>query len=128
MPDNFDEPSHFLMREVASAGRWSASLADAESERQPIPGAEVYYDRLKPGSAHVEVWRTVYQHALADAAAIVSWFRSTGLRPYLNRLDRDEQARFLAAYQARIAEAYPARIDSRVLLAFPRLFIVAVRE
>jgi trans-aconitate 2-methyltransferase len=127
MPDNFDEPSHFLMREVANTGSWAAGLAEAEGEREPIPGPEVYYDRLKPGSAHVEVWRTVYQHALADAAAIVTWFRSTGLRPYLNRLNRDEQTRFLAAYQARIAEAYPPRIDGRVLLAFPRLFIVAVR-
>jgi trans-aconitate 2-methyltransferase len=127
MPDNFDEPSHFLMREVAKAGPWSRKLADAEGEREEIPPAAVYYDRLKAGAAHVDVWRTVYNHPMADAAAIVAWFTSTGLRPFLNRLDAGEQADFLAAYQAGVAEAYPPLNDGRVLLAFPRIFVVAVK-
>jgi trans-aconitate 2-methyltransferase len=127
MPDNFAEPSHFLMREVANGGPWAAVLADAEGDREPIATPEVYYDRLKPQAAEVDIWRTVYQHPLADAAAIVGWFKSTGLRPYLNRLKPADQARFLAAYEARVAEAYPRRSDGRVLLAFPRIFIVARR-
>jgi trans-aconitate 2-methyltransferase len=127
MPDNFEEPSHALMREAAKAGPWGQKLAGAEGDRQVIPPAAAYYDRLAPKAARVDIWRTVYNHPLADAAAIVAWFRSTGLRPYLNRLHPPEQAAFLAAYQARIADAYPPRADGRVLLAFPRLFIVAVR-
>jgi trans-aconitate 2-methyltransferase len=127
MPDNFGEPSHFLMREVAKAGPWAGKLAAADAERQAIPAAEVYYDRLQGRAARIDVWRTVYQHPLADAAAIVAWFKSTGLLPYLNRLSEPEQGEYLAAYQARIAAAYPRRADGRVLLAFPRLFLVAVR-
>jgi len=34
---------------------------------------------------------------------------------------------FIADYTARIARAYPRRHDGRVLLRFPRLFIVATR-
>ena len=46
-----------------------------------------------------------------------------GLEP----LDAEERSVFLAAYTARIAEAYPPVADATVLLRFPRLFIVAER-
>jgi trans-aconitate 2-methyltransferase len=52
----------------------------------------------------------------------------TGLRPYLAPLDEAERKSFLSAYTQKIAEAYLPRVDGRVLLRFPRLFILAVRE
>ncbi|EWM46322.1 putative trans-aconitate methyltransferase [Bordetella holmesii 35009] len=48
--------------------------------------------------------------------------------PYLNVLDDNEQAAFLARYEAAIAQAYPALPDGTVLLPFPRLFVVASRK
>jgi trans-aconitate 2-methyltransferase len=125
IPDNFGEPAHYLMEEVARP--WSVKLDGAEGERERILPPAVYYDRLSSVAVAVDIWRTVYHHPLSDAAAIVSWFRSTGLRPYLNRLAPAEQEAFLAAYTKRVGEAYPRQADGRVLLAFPRVFIVAAR-
>jgi trans-aconitate 2-methyltransferase len=127
VPDNFDEPSHRLMAEVAAAGPWSVKLGKAALARDAIPAADTYYDRLKPMAERVDIWRTVYHHPLNGPAAIVEMIRSTGLRPYLAPLDAGEQAAYLHEYEERVAQAYRPLVDGRVLYRFPRLFIVAVR-
>lgn len=126
MPDNVAEPSHQLMRETAAAMPFAAKLANAA--RPPLPPVGFYYDLLAPHAARVDVWHIAYNHPLADAQAIVDWVSSTGLKPFLDPLGADEQEKFLAAYSAGIAEAYPPRAGGRVLLRFPRLFIVAQRS
>lgn len=125
MPDNVTEPSHLLMEEAAAAGPWAARIAGAA--RDVLPAVAAYYDRLAPLARQVDIWHTLYNHPLAGPAAIADWFRSTGLRTYLAPLDEAEREAFLADYTARLAKAYPARVDGKVLLRFPRLFIVAVR-
>jgi len=125
MPDNLAEPTHRLMREVAANGPWAEKLEDAA--RLPLPAPHVYYDALKPFASRIDIWHSIYNHVLDNAAAIVDWVKSTGLRPFLDPLAPDERTAFLADYTARIAMAYPPNVDGKVLLRFPRLFIVAVR-
>ena len=93
----------------------------------PLPPAVSYYESLKPSAARVDIWRTTYHHVLADASAIVEFVSATGLRPFLDPLSETEREAYRAAYTARIAEAYPPMSDGKVMLAFPRLFIVARR-
>lgn len=128
MPDNLDEPSHRLMREVAADGPWAAAIGDAAALRERIAPAGAYYDWLTAADCAVEIWETTYQHPLADPAAIVSWLQATGLRPFLARVPAGMRADFIATYEAALAQAYPRRGDGKVLLAFPRLFIVARRH
>lgn len=128
MPDNLDEPAHRLMRETAAEGPWAAKLADAAKARATREDAAWYYAMLRPHCARVDVWRTTYHHVLAGgAAAVVEWFKGSGLRPFLAPLDAAEQADYLARYTAAVARAYPTQPDGTVLLPFPRLFIVASR-
>ncbi len=62
---------------------------------------------------------------MPSAEAIARWLESTGLRPFLARLDKEELALFLDRYITRRKTVYRSRSDGTVLLAFPRLFIVA---
>jgi trans-aconitate 2-methyltransferase len=127
VPDNLDEPAHVLMRETAAGGPWAAKLAEAGAARAPRHDAAWYCDRLSPLAARVDIWRTTYYHRLADASAIVEWFKGTGLRPFLDPLTPDERTAYLARYLDAVAQAYPPLADGGVLLPFPRLFFIAVR-
>jgi trans-aconitate 2-methyltransferase len=127
MPDNLGEPTHMLMEEVAHAGPWAATFASRSIRRQLLPEPTTYFETLGPRSARLDVWHTIYNHPLADAAAIVEWVKGTGLRRYLEVIDPDLRPAFLEAYLERIAALYPPLADGRVLLRFPRLFLVAVR-
>lgn len=127
MPDNLDEPSHIMMREVAHDGPWRKTLADHARLRDMLPKPSVYYDALQPLCTRLEVWHTVYNHVLDDAQGIVEWVKGTGLRPFVDPLDPPERKAFLAEYTARIAASYLPQADGKVLLRFPRIFIVAVR-
>jgi trans-aconitate 2-methyltransferase len=126
MPDNLDGPAHRLMRDIAADGPWAQTLAAASAVRTPIADATWYYELLRPLCAKVDVWRTTYHHPLAGgAAAIVEWFKGSGLRPFLEPLDARWRAAYLERYTAAIAGAFPASADGSVLLPFPRLFVVA---
>lgn len=127
MPDNREEPSHAAMRTAAAEAPWSGFIGQTAASRAKILAGTGYYDLLAPLSATLDLWRTVYQHPMASAGAIVTWVRSTGLRPFLDALPAEQREGFLARYEALIDAAYPARADGKRLLAFPRLFIVARR-
>jgi trans-aconitate 2-methyltransferase len=127
MPDNLDEPSHRLVREIAAEGPWAAKLKDAAKARAERHGAEWYFRLLRAHASNVVVWRTTYFHPLAGARAIVEWVKGTGLRPFIDPLEESERAEFLARYEEAIAKAYPAGPEGTVLLPFPRLFFVATR-
>jgi trans-aconitate 2-methyltransferase len=127
MPDNTDQPALALMREVGSKGPWGAKLMASHAARDDLPTPAGYYDLLRPLCTHIDIWHTHYNHVMTGPEAVVEWFKGSALRPFLNALADNERAAYLAAYTTEIARAYPARFDSRVLLKFPRLFIVATR-
>ncbi|MBX5012867.1 trans-aconitate 2-methyltransferase [Rhizobium lentis] len=128
MPDNLGEPSHLAMEETAHAGPWKAAFEAKSVRRRPLPAPSAYYDRLIAKASRVDIWHTIYNHPMADAAAIVEWVKGTGLMPYLARAGEEHREAFLADYLARVEQAHPKLSDGRVLLRFPRLFIVAVKK
>jgi trans-aconitate 2-methyltransferase len=127
VPDNLHEASHVLMRKIAAEPLFREKLAHAGG-RERIGAFADYYAALTPHCAEIDVWRTTYVHPLKGPDAIVEWLQSTGLRPFLAPLTAQERETFLARYGEAIAATYPPLADGRVLLPFPRLFIVAVKR
>jgi trans-aconitate 2-methyltransferase len=126
VPDNLTEPSHALMREVASSRSWAATLRHVG--RDVFQSPQEIYDHLKPLSSEVNIFRTEYYHSLEDHRAVVEWVKGTGLRPFIDPLQPQDREAFLDEYLERLEIAYPKSIDGRVLLRYPRLFVVAVKK
>jgi trans-aconitate 2-methyltransferase len=127
MPDNTNEPALMLMEKVAAIGPWAAAIAQAGGARYVLPRPGDYYDLLRPLCRHIDIWHTHYNHIIENHAGVVEWFKGSSLRPFLAPLDAGMRETFTASYTDEIRLAYPVRSDGKVMLKFPRLFIVAVR-
>ncbi|HEX9489432.1 MAG TPA: methyltransferase domain-containing protein [Stellaceae bacterium] len=130
MPRNFDQDSHRLMRETATQGPWAERLAPVLGSatvlrREPVMPPEAYYDLLAPLAADIDLWETDYLHVLTGGDAVLEWVRGTALRPLLEALAPGERASFVAAYGAKLRQAYPRRRDGKTLFPFRRLFLIA---
>ncbi|MFI5357862.1 MAG: trans-aconitate 2-methyltransferase [Opitutales bacterium] len=128
MPANFHDAAHRLMRELAATERWRRHFPTPPRE-WAVHEPAFYYDLLAPRAARLHLWHTEYLQVMTGPAAIVEWYRGTGLRPWLDALPNDaERAAFVAEYALLIAQAYPPRSDGKVLFPFRRFFMVAQRE
>jgi trans-aconitate 2-methyltransferase len=114
------------MHQAAASGPWKTKLAQVRTIR-PVYEPARYYDVLKPLSSELEVWETIYQQVLTGKDPVAQYTASTGLRPYMQLLDKAEGQAFYDTYAKLLAEAYPTRADGITLFPFRRLFIVARR-
>jgi trans-aconitate 2-methyltransferase len=126
VPGNFDQPSHAIMRELASSRAWRPLLTNVQLNRQAAEPAE-YLDVLARAGCEVDAWETTYLHVLRGTDPVLDWYRGTGLRPVLAALPPGPAAEFAAEYGARLRGAYPAAPYGTVL-PFRRVFAVAVRR
>ncbi|WP_300001529.1 trans-aconitate 2-methyltransferase [uncultured Cedecea sp.] len=119
MPDNWQEYTHRLMRDVAE------EQGHSPSHREAVLSAQAYYELLSHAGCEVDIWRTTYFHVLPSTHAIIDWLSTTGLRRFVNHLDPLQQEAYLERYHALLKQHYKEQSDSNILMPFPRLFIVA---
>lgn len=118
-------PVGSFIQDIAQDEAWASRMGGALAELT-IEEPEVYYDALASRADSIDLWETEYHHVMETSSAIVDWISTTGLRPFLGALDNeDEKRRFVAMLSDRVAEAFSARADGRVLFPFRRTFVIA---
>ena len=127
IPNNLQEPNRALIRMVAAEGPWAEKLLPIAKSEPSNEAYEDLYAALRPICASMEIWETTYFHPLNGVWSIVAWMKASGLGPFLAPLDTNERRGFLRQYADELAREYPVQPDGKVLLRFPRLFIIAQR-
>ena len=128
VPANREAAAHATMRALAGSDAWRPRFPSDGIREWSVEDAGFYYDRLAGRAAHLDIWYTDYVHIMDSAAAIVEWYKGTGLRPFLDALPSDSlRDQFLTEYLERLKPHYPPQTDGKVLFPFRRLFLVAYK-
>jgi trans-aconitate 2-methyltransferase len=128
VPGNFRAPTHALLADLCRSPRWADRLAGAAPRPDAVLEPTGYLDVLREAGLAADAWETTYLHVLTGPDPVLSWVRSTVLRPALALLHDDDAARFTAEYAAALQEAYPPRPDGATVLPFRRIFAVGARS
>lgn len=120
VPDNFEAPSHALLREVAARHGYRGPHLRAQASP-----ADYLEDLTRPGWT-VDAWETEYQQVLEGEDPVFAWVSGTAARPVLDALAPDRREAFAEDCRSALREAYPRRAFGTVL-PFRRIFVVAVR-
>lgn len=115
-------PFYKALGELVQESRWE-KLQSVQNFNNLSPDAT--YDVLSTCSHQIEMWESVYYHIVPDHQAVLEWYKGSGLRPYLDRLDENERELFLAELLHRVQAAFPTTAEKTVLLKMPRLFFIA---
>lgn len=125
IPLFFDMPLGKLIAETARKNSWKEATQGVD-ELFTIHQASFYYNELSKYFNSIDLWTTDYYHVMDSQEAILEMIRSTGLKPYLERItDENEKQKFENCVLEEIKREYPLQENNKVLFAFKRLFFVA---
>jgi trans-aconitate 2-methyltransferase len=123
---SYDAIPNQIMREMAASEQWHPWFPDRRAPEWRSHSLDFYYATLAPSAKWLDLWATDYLQIMPDLDGIVEWYKSTGLRPYLDCI-RDAQRRqeFLDEYRSRLDPFYSKSEVGGVPFMFRRIFIVA---
>jgi trans-aconitate 2-methyltransferase len=122
MPANDEETAKLALGRLAGEERWRAKLAEVQAPSPSLGSPEHYRELLAElGFVEIDCYYHIFQHPMGNPAEVVEWYKSTGLRPFLDALAPAEHPAFLAALVERLNEAYGT--DGPITFPFRRLFI-----
>jgi trans-aconitate 2-methyltransferase len=121
MPANETETAKMEIGRLAREVPWNTMLGGRERAFHEEP-PEFYAALLEQlGYDGIDCYYITFHHPMDRPADVVRWYRSTGLRPFLDKLPNERHDEFLGQLTARLIAAYgtagPMTFD------FKRLFI-----
>jgi trans-aconitate 2-methyltransferase len=125
LPLFWDMPLAKAIERIAANKRW-INKTKGVKELFTIHDYFFYYDHLSELFTSIDIWISDYIHILDSQNSILEMIRTTGLKPYLDRLLSDSDKNDFEDFILReIKKDYPLQNNGRVLFPFKRLFFIA---
>ena len=130
MPDWRDALWYQLMLDtLKDAGPGGKPLGSPQLRQRmaarPLLSLEDYYRLLAPLTTSLDIWETEQLQVVNGKSPIYDWVKVSALRPVMQGLKPEEQARFLYHYLRQVHAHYPQEENGHTLFPFKRIFIVA---
>lgn len=126
IPVQFEEAIHKIIESTVASEKWRGKITDPRIFHTLSDGE--YFDILSELTSDFEMWRTVYFHRMPSVESIIEWYRSTGLKPYLESLSGDDAEEFIGEIGAALEKEYQKQKNGEIIFRFPRLFFTAKKE
>jgi trans-aconitate 2-methyltransferase len=121
IPANETETAKVELGRLACEEPWHAMLSGRERAFREDPPA-VYAAMLSElGYDRIDCYYLTFHHPMDRPAEVVQWYRSTGLRPFMDALPKNRHDEFLDLLTARLNSAYGT--TGPMTFDFKRLFI-----
>jgi trans-aconitate 2-methyltransferase len=124
-PMNYQEPIHQIIGQVTTSPQWQEFFPHPRIFFNLTPSE--YFDLLSEISAEFSIWETTYYHRLDSHQDIMAWYRSTGLKPYLDQLPAEMKSEFEAEILRDIEKYYLQQKNGKIIFRFPRFFFVSIK-
>jgi len=125
LPLFFDMPLGQSIVRISKEKRWSA-VTESANHLFTIHNHSEYYDFLSELFNSVEIWESDYIHIMDSHHSILEMIKSSGLRPYTDKLENDIDKRdFEEKVLTDIKKDYPIQKNDKILFPFKRLFFIA---
>ena len=127
VPLFWDMPIGRAIKSVARCNRWKDKTGAVEN-LFTIHDHFFYYNLLSSLFEHVEIWETDYYHIMDSHSSILEMIRSTGLKPYFEKLGNDhDKIEFENEVLEIIKQDYQLHENGKVLFPFQRLFFTGYK-
>lgn len=125
IPKFWEMPLGKAISGIASNNEWH-NITKGVVELFTIHNYSFYYDHLAELFHSIELWETDYIHILDTQISILEMISSTGLKPFLDRMESDiDRKEFQNMVLNEIIKDYPSQKNGKVLFTFKRLFFIA---
>ena len=121
IPANETETAKVELGRLAREEPWRAMLSGRERAFRKDPPSRYASMLAELGYERIDCYHLTFHHQMNSPSDVVQWYRSTGLRPFLEVIPKNRHDEFLNLLTARLNSAYG--IDGPMTFDFKRLFI-----